>query len=79
MRLMRIEAHNMHDGIYYLGSETIPVYITRSGLTSFLLSNVALTLNIDVESGHEKEDQANNSESRAVKQDKAYIQAVMVS
>lgn len=79
MRLMRIEAHNMHDGIYYLGSETIPVYITRSGLTSFLLSNVALTLNIDVESGHEKQDQANDSESRAVKQDKAYMQAAMVS
>lgn len=79
MKLMRIEAHAMHDGIYYLGSETIPVYITQNGLKTFLLSNVALTLNIEVNAEEAFVCNMNEPESRAHTQDKTSLLKSMVS
>jgi hypothetical protein len=47
MNLLGLEAIALDTGIEYLGSITIPIYITRSGMTEFVIRNQALALSID--------------------------------
>jgi N-acyl-L-homoserine lactone synthetase len=49
MKLMGIKAIVLDDGIEYLGSITLPIYITRSGMAKFVARNQALVLNIGID------------------------------
>lgn len=46
MKLMKIQARNLTNGVEYLGSMTIPVAITKLGLQEFLLENLSIALNL---------------------------------
>ena len=46
MKIMGLKAVALDDGIEYLGSVTIPIYITRSGMAEFVAQNQASVLNV---------------------------------
>jgi N-acyl-L-homoserine lactone synthetase len=49
MKLLGLKAIALDDGIEYLGSVTLPIYITRSSIIDFVLRNQVLVLNIVID------------------------------
>lgn len=51
MKILRIDAHPLSKGKEYIGSMTIPMMVTKEGLTEFMLNNVSMAFDIRFDSG----------------------------
>lgn len=53
MQAMRIQATPLAEGKEYIGSMTLPILITKDGLSEFLLNNISIAFNVELNYGAE--------------------------